>query len=128
MALETNPEPKNLETTVTRYRQHIIDLLSERERRSRSQNCRWPEYEVQAILDAERDRYLLLHVGWRYDLREFGCIVSLEIRKGKIWIQYAGSDAPIADRLVALGVPKEDMVLAFHEPEVRPYTGFGTGE
>jgi hypothetical protein len=29
--------------------------------------------------------------------------------------------------LVALGVPKEDIVLAFHAPYKRPYTGFGVG-
>jgi XisI protein len=27
-----------------------------------------------------------------------------------------------------MGVPKQDIVLAFHEPEVREYTDFGTGE
>jgi len=27
-----------------------------------------------------------------------------------------------------MGVPKQDIVLAFHEPEVRQYTGFGIGE
>ena len=30
----------------------------------------------------------------------------------------------MADELVKLGVPKEDIVLAFHEPLVREYTGF----
>jgi hypothetical protein len=27
-----------------------------------------------------------------------------------------------------MGVPKEDIVLAFHEPEIRPLTGFGIGK
>ncbi|MGB7413799.1 MAG: element excision factor XisI family protein [Thermosynechococcaceae cyanobacterium] len=26
-----------------------------------------------------------------------------------------------------LGVPKQDIVLTFHEPAVRQFTGFGTG-
>ena len=30
--------------------------------------------------------------------------------------------------LVELGVPKQDIVLAFHEPEIRQFTDFGTGE
>jgi hypothetical protein len=34
----------------------------------------------------------------------------------------------IANQLVEMGVPKEDIVLAFHEPAVRQFTGFGTGE
>jgi hypothetical protein len=33
----------------------------------------------------------------------------------------------IANELVNLGVPKEDIVLAFHEPLVREYTGFAVG-
>jgi len=28
---------------------------------------------------------------------------------------------------VEMGVPKQDIVLAFHEPEVREFTGFGIG-
>ncbi|WP_242032710.1 element excision factor XisI family protein [Oscillatoria sp. FACHB-1406] len=31
-------------------------------------------------------------------------------------------------RLVEMGVPKQDIILAFHEPEVRQYTELGTGE
>ena len=33
----------------------------------------------------------------------------------------------IANELVKLGVPKDHIVLAFHEPFVRPYTGFAVG-
>ena len=31
----------------------------------------------------------------------------------------------ITDELAELGVPKEDIVLAYHPPYKRPYTGFG---
>jgi hypothetical protein len=34
----------------------------------------------------------------------------------------------VANDFVAHGVPKEDIVLAFHAPYKRPYTGFGTGK
>jgi hypothetical protein len=33
----------------------------------------------------------------------------------------------MANELVELGVPKEDIILAFHAPYKRPYTGFGVG-
>jgi hypothetical protein len=33
----------------------------------------------------------------------------------------------MANELVALGVPKEDIVLAFHAPYKRQYTGFAVG-
>ena len=31
---------------------------------------------------------------------------------------------PVTEELIQAGVPKEDIVLGFHEPEIRPYTGF----
>ena len=34
----------------------------------------------------------------------------------------------LSERLVEMGVPKQAIVLAFHKPEVRQFTGFGTGE
>ena len=38
--------------------------------------------------------------------------------------------ADLGDRkmiFVKLGVPKQDIMLAFHEPDVRQFTDFGTG-
>ena len=65
---------------------------------------------------------------WRGNKREFGCILHLDIKDGKVWIQHDGTEVGIANQLVELGVPKHDIVLAFHEPAVRQFTGFGTGE
>ena len=86
------------------------------------------EYEVQTLFDDERDHYQLLYVGWRGTKRDFGCILHLDIKNGKIWIQHDGTEEGIANQLVALGVPRQDIVLAFHEPEVRNLTDFGTGD
>jgi hypothetical protein len=47
-----------------------------------------------------------------------------DIKNGKIWIQHNGTEDPIASQLVAKGVPKEDIVLGFHSPNRRQYTGF----
>jgi hypothetical protein len=112
---------------VEQYRQYIRHLLSERaQRSSRQRNAQ--EYEVQTIFDSEHDHYQLLYVGWRGDKRDFGCILHLDIKDGKIWIQHDGTEEGIANRLVEIGVPKQDIILAFHEPYVRQFTGFGTGE
>jgi hypothetical protein len=112
---------------IDRYRQYIQQLLTERAQRiSIQQSTR--EYEVQTIFDTARDRYQLLYVGWRGSKREFGCVLHLDIKDGKIWIHHDGTEIGIANQLVEMGVPKQDIVLAFHEPEVRQFTGFGTGE
>lgn len=112
---------------IDKYRQLIQDILSERAQRSRNQG-QWPEYEVQILFDTHHDHYQLLHVGWRNNRRDFGCILHLDIKNGKIWIQHDGTEEGIANRLVKLGVPNQDIVLAFHEPEVRQFTEFGTGD
>lgn len=112
---------------VKQYRQYIQQLLSERAQRvSRQRNDQ--EYEVQTIFDTERDHYQLLYVGWRGNKRDFGCILHLDIKGKKIWIQHDGTEVGIANQLVEMGVPKEDIVLAFHEPAVRQFTGFGISE
>lgn len=115
------------EITIDQYRQYIRQLLSERAHRS-STASNHPEYEVQTLFDTEHDHYQLLYVGWRGDTRDFGCVLHLDIKAGKIWIQHDGTEVGIANQLVELGVPKQDIVLAFHEPDIRPYTDFGTGE
>ena len=58
--------------------------------------------------------------GWHGKQRLHGSIVHAEIKDGKIWIHYDG----ITDDLVAAGVPKDHIVLAFHPPYVRPHTDY----
>lgn len=112
---------------IEQYRQYIQRLLTERaQRASRQRNAQ--EYEVQTIFDTEQDHYQLLYVGWRLNKRDFGCILHLDIKGGKIWIQHDGTEVGIANQLVEMGVPKQDIILAFHEPAVRQFTDFGTGE
>ncbi|MEM6592298.1 MAG: XisI protein [Cyanobacteria bacterium P01_C01_bin.73] len=107
------------------YRQLIQQLLSQRAKQANYHQ--WSEYEVQTLFDTERDHYQLLHVGWRDTKRAFGCLLHLDIKDGKIWIQHDGTETGIANHLVAFGVPKQDIVLAFHEPQVRQFTDFGVG-
>lgn len=113
---------------VEQYRQYIRHILSERRERASRQQRNAEEYEVQTIFDSEQDHYQLLYVGWRGNKRDFGCILHLDIKGEKIWIQHDGTEEGIANRLVEMGVPKQDIILAFHEPLVRSFTEFGTAE
>jgi hypothetical protein len=109
---------------VEEYRQYIQQLLKERAARVNSQPSN-PENERQLIIDTERDHYQIVNVGWRPNgRRNYGCILHLDIKNGKIWIQHDGTEEGIANALVELGVPKEDIVLAFHDPFIRQYSGF----
>jgi hypothetical protein len=83
------------------------------------------EVETQTIFDTQRDHYQLVNVGWHHkNRRVYGCVVHIDIKDGKVWIQWDGTDIGIASELVEKGIPKEDIVLAFHAPYARQYTGF----
>ncbi len=82
------------------------------------------EVEAQMVFDTKNDHYQLVHTGWQDDNRLYGCMVHVDIKNGKFWIQYDGTEQGVANELVERGVPKEDIVLAFHAPYKRPYTGF----
>ena len=110
---------------VEQYRQYIEHLLSERQKQA-SMSRNYEEYEVQTVFDEKQDHYQLLYVGWRGNKRDFGCILHLDIKDGKIWIQHDGNEVGIANQLVEIGVPKQDIVLAFHEPYIRQFTEVGT--
>lgn len=107
-----------------RYRQLIQELLTERAN-TRSAN---DPIESHTIFDHQSDRYQLVNVGWKdSSTRIYGCALHVDIIDGKIWVQHDGTEDAIADRLVAEGVPKQDIVLAYHAPHVRQYTEFAVG-
>jgi hypothetical protein len=84
------------------------------------------EVETEVIFDERQDHYELVHSGWQGYRRIHGSLIHVDIRGGKIWIQHDGTEEGIANELVAAGVPKDRIVLAFKSPEVRPLTGFAT--
>jgi XisI protein len=42
-----------------------------------------------------------------------------------VWIEYNGTDARLGEELVAAGIPRNDIVLAFQPVELRSLAGFG---
>ena len=82
------------------------------------------QIETEAIVDRVKDHYEVMHVGWDGSRRIHGSVVHIDIIDDKVWIQYDGTSRPVADELVAEGIPREDIVLGFHPAEVRQYTDF----
>lgn len=80
--------------------------------------------ETELIFDEERDHYLLVHNGWVGKKRIRGTTVYVRLREGKFWIEEDWLEYGITDDLLEAGIPKEDIVLAFHAPEMRKYTEF----
>lgn len=56
--------------------------------------------------------------------RAHDCVIHVDMIGDKIWIQYDGANRPVANELLAAGVPKEAIVLGFYPKEDRPDTGF----
>jgi hypothetical protein len=77
-----------------------------------------------AAFDPDTDQYVILSEGWNQQRHHHGCLIHIEIRNGKVWVQRDGTEDGIATELVAAGIPETDIVLGFQEPSVRPHTGF----
>lgn len=103
------------------YRQCIKKLLIEQSKGTPING----EIEVQTIFDTERDHYQIVDLGWDGHRRIYNCVMHLDIKDGKIWIQRNQTDRRIADELVEMGVPKEDIVLGLQPAYAREYTGYG---
>lgn len=86
-----------------------------------------PNIERELICDTKSDRYLIINLGWEGTRHIYGCIVHMEIRNEKIWIQHNITDVDFAEELVELGVPKSDIVLGFHSPFKRQFTEYAAG-
>ena len=101
--------------TVDGLRQAIRCVFAEWEKLPRM-----PSYwNIVSVQDVQRDRYTLHHVdhaGGRYDTR---LLAYLEIRDGKIWILTDNTEEGIGSELVAMGVPKTQIVLGFYSPALR---------
>jgi hypothetical protein len=106
---------------IERYRQIIRDLLLPlTERRYSGLNV-----TNEAVFDETNDRYVVVSVGWEGNVRRiYHSLVHLDIINGKVWIQRDGTEDGIGYDLEAAGIPKSDIVPAFHPENVRPHTGY----
>jgi hypothetical protein len=102
------------------YRRWVQQVLSEYAQHRSTKG----DVEIQTIFDVERDHYQLMYIGWENRRRVFGPVMHIDIKGGKIWIQWNGTEEQVADDLMALGVSREDIVLGFHPPHLRKFTEF----
>jgi hypothetical protein len=104
------------------YRQLIQKLLTEYTilvNQAETENL-----ETHTVFDEENDRYMVYRTGWWRTKRIHSAILYVRLHQGKIWIEEDGTEEGLATSLLEAGVPREDIVLGFRHPEVRPYTEF----
>jgi hypothetical protein len=102
------------------YRDLIRQILTEQSQPYNHSS----DVEAEVIFDTEHDRYQLIYVGWQEWKRIFSVIMHFDIKDGKIWIQYNGTELAIAQILVDRGVPASDIVLGFHSAFKRQFSGY----
>jgi hypothetical protein len=76
--------------------------------------------ETAAVCDDQHNQYLLVDMGWDKTGRVHAVAFHARLQNGQVWIEWDGTMPSLTERLVAAGVPQEDIVLAFYRPEHRP--------
>ncbi len=108
---------------LNQYRQAIQQILTRYSQIKPS----FGDIERYTAFDSEQDHYQVTSVGWENRRRVYGCLIHIDIKGDKVWIQYDGTEDGIANELVELGIPKHDIVLAYKSRFMRKYTGFAVG-
>ncbi len=107
--------------TLEKYRQIIREKIQDYAQYKPARG----EIQIEVIFDQGNDHYELIYAGWNGPYRIHGSVLHIDIRDGKVWIQHDGTEAGIAEELVEAGIPRDQIILAFKPPELRPYTNFG---
>lgn len=108
---------------LAKYRQLVQQTLLEHGKHKYA----YGDVEVQTIFDTERDHYQVVYVGWDGENWLHSCILHIDIKDGKIWLQWNGTEDDIAADFVEQGVSREDIVLGFHPPYMRKFTKYAVG-
>ncbi len=105
---------------LARYSAILTQLIAQEAQRVSTH----PEIEVCQICDPVRHHYQLLYLGWQGVKRVFTPMIHLRLHNGKVWVEQDGTEDGVANHLLAAGIPREEIVLAFYSPQKRPYTEF----
>jgi hypothetical protein len=107
---------------INQYKQLLESVLNEQPELLHNLNEK--DIETHMIYDQARQRYLVYRVGWHHKKRVSSVLIYVHIKNDKIWIEEDWTEEGITPALLAAGVPKEDIVLAFRHPQLRPLTEF----
>ncbi|MEM9137837.1 MAG: XisI protein [Cyanobacteria bacterium P01_F01_bin.42] len=105
--------PVNVQTLIQQLFQQYIEFLGS------SENT-----HLEIVIDPNHQRYLLVEIGWERGRRIYGTLIHIDVIDNKLWIQQDGTEEGIADELVTLGIPKDQIVLGFKPLERRKLTEF----
>jgi hypothetical protein len=105
---------------IERFRQIVRRLIQEYAQYKPSVG----DVQIETVLDPTNDHHELMYAGWNGPYRIHGSVLHIDIRDGKVWIQYDGTEDGIAEELVKGGIPRDRIVLGFKHPTIRPHTDY----
>lgn len=109
-----------------------MDKIKEYERIIEKTLCKYAEtanlspngVETQIVFDQERQRFMIFRSGWVDKKRIHSAVIYVRLHNNKVWIEEDWTEDGIATDLLDAGIPKEDIVLGFQHPIMRPLTEF----
>lgn len=107
---------------LTNYRPIIKNVLQEYARWTRS-----AEITSELIEDVGGNHFEVIRFGRERNTYVHGTILHVDLIGDKVWIQYDGTNRPLAEELVEAGIPKDRIVLGYKSPQLRPHTGYAVG-
>lgn len=108
---------------LTRY-QHLVKHFMSEFARLVNPSAQRQNSEMMLLFDDEHQQYLLLTVGWTKNGHLHHPTLHVYFRQEKFWIEQDWTEEGFATYLLEQGVPRDDIVLAFQPPEMRPLTEF----
>ena len=82
------------------------------------------DLRTELVCDDAAGHYQLGEVGWEGKRRIDNIYLHVDVFNNRVWIQHDGTNLRLADMLVREGVPKQNIVLAFHPADLRQFTDF----
>ncbi|NES85112.1 MAG: XisI protein [Moorea sp. SIO2B7] len=104
-----------------RYRQIVQEVLRKYHQINEKSGS---TTESALAFDEVQDQYLLLLMGWHKDERIKSVMIHIRLKNDKICIEEDWTEHGVATDLLQKGIPRKEIVLAFHPPHVRQYTEF----
>lgn len=110
---------------IAKYRQILTEALEKYASAGQPAVGQHPQsLDIHLLFDRDRDHYQVLGLGWQNERQICLIIFHFAIQNGKIWLHRNASDYDILEDIEARGVPKTDIVLAFHPPQIRQFTDY----
>ena len=104
------------------YRETIQKILTDYDNLANRSSKK--KYETCLIFDETHDHYLWMSIGWVNKKKINNTQIHIRIKNERVYIEQDWTDIGITAELLEAGIPKEDIVLAFHDPESRKLTEF----